>query len=255
MMSTPKIGIVIQARMGSSRLPGKVLMPFYGKETILELIVQGFQKWSYPIVIATTTAPKDVAIAQLADKLGVFCVRGSDMNAVDRFLGAVREHNLDFLVRVCADNPFLSQDLFAGMIKKGEALNFTFDYLSYRYDTKPVILTHFGFFVELVNCRALEKIAEETDDLFYLEHITNYLYYHPEKFRIQFMDLPKDFFIDPDIRLTVDTPSDFELSAKLYKEIKTAYGDVEIGSINAYLKENPQWIIRMREQIYQNPKK
>ena len=241
--------------MGSSRLPGKVLKPFYEGASILELIIRDFQQWSYPIVVATTTAAGDDVLEQLAQNLNVFSVRGSNMNALDRFMGAVKEHDLDFLIRVCADNPFLSQQLFSDLLEEAKACNFDLDYLSHSYDSTPVVLTHFGFFVELVSCKALQKVSEITDDPYYLEHITNYLYHHPQEFKIKYLDLPHDFFIDPDIRLTVDTPHDFALGASIYKKLKEAYGSTEIDAINAYLGDHPEIMKQMRTEKASNPKK
>ncbi|MDB4710952.1 hypothetical protein OAF16_04405, partial [Flavobacteriales bacterium] len=101
-------GIIIQARTGSTRLPNKIILPFYKEKGILELIVERINKYTdIPIVVATTKNPKDDAIVKIASKNGVGCYRGSENNVLSRFIETAKKNNFKNIIRICADNPFL----------------------------------------------------------------------------------------------------------------------------------------------------
>lgn len=249
-----RLGIVIQARMGSSRLPGKVLRPFYQDRTILDIIVEKFRAFPYPIVLATSGNKKDDVLERFAKERNVGCYRGDEHNVLSRFTAVGTIYGFDHIVRVCADNPFISVEVFAEMLQTARSLKGEFDYLSPRFREKPAVLTHFGVFVELVRTAALNRIEDATRDTFYFEHVTNYIYTHPDHFMIRWLDLPDDFFASPDIRMTIDTEADFLLSSTIYREMMKDFDDMRIENINTYLRENPQILEDMREQIRLNTK-
>ena len=171
-----------------------------------------------------------------------------------RFVEAASQYKFDFVVRICADNPFLSLQKFEELIAHAEAARFDFDYLSFAYGPKPTILTHFGFFVELVRTEALRKALAQTNEKLYLEHVTNYIYKHPEAFKIKLVDLPLDFVVDSFVRLTVDTLEDFDLACSLYQTLMDDYNSVEIEAINTYLAKHPVLLTKMKHQIELNEK-
>ncbi len=250
----PTTGIIIRARTGSSRLPGKVVQTFIGVQSIIDILLEKLKILDLPLVLATTTNPQDDILEDVAKRHHVACFRGSEENVLLRFVEAARQFDFDFVVRVCADNPFLSRQLFGELYQKAVDSNFNFDYLSFAYQGKPTILTHFGVFVEMVRTAALEKALQATNEKFYLEHVTNYLYHHPAIFNINFFEMPADLFVHPGIRLTVDTAVDFAMAADLYDTLLQQYGHTEINAINAYLAQRPDLLEQMQLEIAKHHK-
>ena len=249
-----KIGIIIQARTGSTRLPNKVLKPFYQKKGILELLVERLKNIELPVIIATSTQPQDNAIEKLSQKLGAFVYRGSENNVLQRFIEAAEKFDLTHVIRVCSDNPFLD---IAGIeeliqdIKKNTKL----DYLSYTLDgSKPTILSHIGTFVELTRLVTLKKAHKHTDEPLYLEHVTNFIYKHPDLFSIKLLPAPTIVLNQNNIRLTLDTQVDFENLQQLYHQVIEEKDDICLEYVMEVLKDNPMYLVKMEEEINKNKK-
>lgn len=157
-----QLGIILQARTGSTRMPEKVILPFYQGQSILDLLLEKVKKLGIPSVLATTVNPSDDRICALAEKHAVPVFRGSENDVLDRFIQAAQQMGFSKIIRVCADNPFLD---LAGMQRLITEFNQSdTDYLSFQLaGGKPSILTHFGFWTEAVRLEALEKAQKLTD--------------------------------------------------------------------------------------------
>ncbi len=250
---TKKIGILFQARSGSTRLPSKILLPFFEQQNILELILQKFLKNgfdTYPIIVATTTSYKDDEVVQVAQRNGVNVFRGSESDVLQRFIEAGRSHGITDVIRVCSDNPFLQINEYLQQLIDRYLMTNP-DYLSYQlFDGTPVIKSHLGLFCEMVSMKALEKVAELTDENLYHEHVTNFIYGHPEIFSVEWLPAPNEVVTRNDIRLTLDTPEDFEHLQQLYKLV----GAKNLKEIIQFIDESPEMKEYMNEQIMQNSK-
>ena len=214
-----KTGIILQARTGSTRLPGKMTMDFFAGNTILDILLQRLKKY-FPeilIVVATTTNEKDEAMVVAAQRNDVEFFRGSEQDVLQRFVDAANHFGLTHVVRVCADNPMLSPSLLSALLHAwGDGAA---DYCSYQLPNgTPTIRSHYGLFCEGVRTDALKKVIASTDDSFFHEHVTNYLYNHPEEFNLQFIPAPEILNQYPQIRLTIDTAGDFENAGLVYKK-------------------------------------
>ncbi len=248
-------GIVIQARTGSTRMPAKIMQPFAPNgDTILDIIIEKTKK-SCPgktIVLATTTNPADDVLEQVAARHGIGCFRGSENDVLSRFIGAADAFGLGRLVRVCSDNPFLDTDSFEAMFECQTATGA--DYVGYAFpDGRPTIKSHLGLYGELATTAALRRAAAATDESLYHEHVTIYLYTHPEEFRIELIPLPEILQQRTDIRLTLDTPSDFELLHELYAR-HTAQPGASTETLIALVDSNPAYGAIMKQNIAQNEK-
>lgn len=252
--SSNRLGVVIQARMGSTRLPGKVLLPFYQDQSILSIIIDKFKNFDFPIILATSKSPQDDVLVELARRSGVAAYQGDEENVLSRFTEIAARFDLDYIVRVCADNPFISISLFEELLAAADGLNWEFDYLSHRVQNKPVMLTHFGFFVEIVKASALARVAGFTNEKTYFEHVTNFVYTHPKLFVVKWLDVAVDFFVSDQLRLTIDTPGDFQLLADLYTKLIARYGGVEIEHINDFVAQDAGLLAKMSEHILANTK-
>lgn len=106
-------GIIIQARTGSTRLHNKILLPFYGEQRIIDILIGNIKQAcaGKTIVLATTDRPQDDILEEVAREAGICCYRGDENNVLDRFIQAAAEFNLDRFIRVCSDNPFCVRTL------------------------------------------------------------------------------------------------------------------------------------------------
>ncbi|MFT6782986.1 MAG: spore coat polysaccharide biosynthesis protein SpsF [Saprospiraceae bacterium] len=249
-----RIGIIIQARMGSTRLPGKVLLPFYNGNTILEIlltrILATFPK--IPIIVATSDLTSDIPITALSDMYNVHSFQGSEDNVLQRMVDAARHYNIDKIIRVCADNPFLDMFYLKALIDNynGE------DYLSYAFgDGTPVIKSHLGLFAEATSLNALERVLSMTSDILYLEHVTNYLYLNPDNFLINWIPLPEILNERKDLRFTADSKEDFINYQDLFSQLKSANAlDFSLEELISLVETNPNYLEIMNLEIQKNIK-
>jgi spore coat polysaccharide biosynthesis protein SpsF len=208
-----KVVAIIEARMRSSRLPAKVLRPAAGKP-MLELLIERLSRARQldQIVVATTDNAMDDVIEQLARRLGAGCFRGSEDDVLDRVLRAARSVAADVIVEVTGDCPLADPgvvDRIAGV------------YLGNKYDYVANVLKRTypdGLEVQVFATALLAEVASLTQDPADREHVSLYIYEHPERYTLYNVesDLPAKYW---DLRLTLDTPEDYELIAAIYDEL------------------------------------
>ena len=249
----PQLGIIVQARTGSTRMPEKVIQPFYGKQAILDLLLERVKKLNLPVVLATTVNPLDDRLCILAETHGVPFFRGSENDVLDRFIQAAYLYGFNKIIRVCADNPFLDLtglQTLSDAFGKSEA-----DYLGFQLEgNKPSILTHFGFWAEAVRLEALEKAVSLTAEKLYHEHVTNFIYGNPTLFDVQFLAADPLVFSRTDIRMTLDTAEDFDIQKKIFDTISEENPNFGIREIVAYLDQHPELLEKMKYEILKNQK-
>ncbi len=253
-MLSSKTGLLIQARTGSTRLPRKMVLDFYQGQNIFEILVDKLiQKYQgvYPIILATTNNPADQILADIAKHKGLAVYRGDSHNVLNRFIRAAETFEINNLIRICADNPFLDIEHIQTYLH-----NITqqpTDYLSYAFaDGTPVIQSHLGLFTEYVSLFALKKVASATQNPIYLEHVTNYLYTNPQSFQVNFIDLPEYLKNKKNIRLTLDTLEDFNLLQELYKE--AVRQNMTTKALIEWIQQQPEILKQMQMQIQKNQK-
>jgi spore coat polysaccharide biosynthesis protein SpsF len=197
---------IIQARMGSSRLPGKVLKNICGRP-MLEWVVQRAKRSTLisELVVAITSDPLDDVLEGYCQDQSIPYFRGSSADVLDRYIQAARKFHADVIVRLTADCPFIDPDLIdqtlSAFFKSGA--DFAANRLPPPYHrTFPI-----GLDVEVASMSALEKTWENASALFEREHVMPYIYQHLDLFRIKIID----YFIDYGAyRWTVDTNKDLE---------------------------------------------
>lgn len=247
-------GIIIQARTGSTRLHNKILLPFYKEQRIIDLIIGRIQA-AHPdkcIVLATTNRPQDDVLAQVATEWGIACFRGDEENVLDRFIGAAEAFGLERFIRVCSDNPFLRPETFNLFFESHDEE--PADYIAYAFaDGRPTIKSHLGLYAELTTLEALKRAAAQTQEKLYIEHVTIFLYTHPEAFKVKLLALPKVLEGRLDLRFTLDTMEDFTLLQTLYQTVHEETN----GSVEALLdvvEAHPEYRRKMLENIACNEK-
>ncbi|MDA3904500.1 MAG: glycosyl transferase family 2 [Bacteroidales bacterium] len=250
-----KLGIIIQARVGSTRLPNKMILPFYNQMGIFEILLRRLIPIAerIPIIVATTESTKDNIIADIALKNGMKIFRGSEENVLGRFLEASKEYNLEKIIRICADNPFLDIDDLEHQINDFYKRNV--DYWCYcKEDLTPSIKTHYGFWSEGVSREALINVFEATHEKKYLEHVTNYIYENSDLFKIYYKSIPKIIENKYYLRLTIDTLKDFNVSKSIYKVLIAENMDISPRNIISLVTSNSLWLTDMYSEIKNNSK-
>lgn len=238
-----RVVAIVQARMGSSRLPGKVLADLCG-DTMLARVVARLRAAARvdDVVIATSVAPADAAVAREAARLGAACFRGPEADVLARYAGAARAARADAIVRVTADCPLLDPGVVDAVIA---ALRSGADYASNTIQrTFPR-----GLDAEALHRGALEEIARRATSPAAREHVTAYVMEDPDRFRIRQVLAARD---DSDLRFTVDTPEDLALVRALCSLLGLGgrirpYGDLvaavrarpELLAINAHVAQKP----------------
>jgi spore coat polysaccharide biosynthesis protein SpsF len=199
--------IVLQARMGSTRLPGKVLAQV-GPWTILEHCVRRLVSSGYPVIVATTTLDEDEAIVREARRLGVEIFRGESQDVLARYLGAAHAFGLSTVVRATADNPLVD----------GEGVGRT---LAFQQRTGADHVVERGLpvgaAVEAVTVDALERSAALIFDPYDREHVTSFVRRDTRFTAVRAM--APGPLRRPGLRLTVDTTDDLEFVRRVYADV------------------------------------
>lgn len=249
------VTFIIQARTGSTRLPQKILLPFFNEENILSLLIKKLRKIEDTnIVIATSTNVNCDIIESFAEEQKVSCYRGSEEDVLQRFICAAEENNAKDIIRICSDNPFIELSGLEKLVEEARNNKGKYDYISFKIGEKPSIKTHYGFWGEFVTLEALNRIASLTKESVFHEHVTNYIYSNPSFFNIKWLSPSCDKLTERNIRLTIDTETDFKVAQELYKILVQHNEYPKIDEIIEYLDKNPHYYERMQEQIKQNTK-
>lgn len=249
-----KFVFLVQARLGSSRLPGKILLPFYEGDSILDLLVKKLKSVNADIVLATSTIRQNDILEEMAGKYGINCFRGSENDVLQRFIDAAEEYGGNNIIRVCSDNPFLDLNSIKQLIHFVERSKKTLDYVSFNIQGIPSIKTHYGFWTEYVSLNALKKVRTLTDEPLYHEHVTNYIYSHLSDFCVSWIDGPECIQGHSNIRLTIDTEEDFRNAVKIYSGLYLTNSYPTISDIVNYLDTHPEYYEYMHNQILKNSK-
>jgi len=203
-----KVVAIIQARMGSIRLPEKVLNTICGRPMIELLLMRLSQsKEIDQIIVATSIDPRNLPLVSCVEKLGYVCEKGSENDVLERYTQAALKHKADTVVRITGDCPLIDPDLVDETIRKFNQGDF--DYVSNSYPpTYPD-----GLDVEVFSSVALKRASEETTKPFDREHVTPYLR-TPNLFKQGTVIGAEDF---SRLRWTVDEPADFKVVSAIFE--------------------------------------
>jgi len=196
------IGIIIQARMGSRRLPGKVLKQI-GDKNLLEHILFRLTKLSHKaqVVIATSDLEQDDILESFCKVNNISCFRGSEENVLERYYLCAKENNFEYIVRLTGDNPFIDIEELDNLI----ALHIDTES---DYSRSFAVLPK-GIGSEIFTFDALEKSYLHGKKENHLEHVNEYIEENEDKFNISELKV-SDEKNRPDISLTVDTFDDYK---------------------------------------------
>jgi len=232
---------IIQARMSSTRLPGKVLKELCG-QPILYHIIQRIKnvKDVGEVVVATSKNKLDDAIVEFLQAHQIPCVRGSEEDVLERFAQVAQIFDLgpeDVIVRLTADNPFVDPDICRKLLSYFDKN--PFDYaVTARY---PL-----GVGTEVFTVQALQEADRYARKAYEREHVTPFMY-RPGQICGK-LHSPVDY---SSMRLTVDTPEDYQVAQKLYNALYCSKRDFGLPEIVDYLKNNPD-VAAVNQCVHQN---
>lgn len=235
MRAVPSVVAVVQARLGSTRLPGKVLRTL-GERSILEHVlyrldaVPGLDR----VVVATTDDAADEAVAEVAQRAGAAVTIGSAENVLARFGQAFREHGGTIGIRVTSDCPFLDATLVGQGLAEFRAAWPALDYLSNTLDRSYPR----GYDFEVFRVAALDRAVQEATAPADREHVTPFLYRHPERFRLRSVRRP-DPLNTAGWRLTLDTPEDWTVIRAVYDRLSPGRPRFGLAEVEALLAVEP----------------
>ncbi len=228
---------IIQARMGSTRFPGKTLKIIEGK-TLLEHLVSRVKraKTLDKIVVATTDKPEDKAIADAAKKLGVKFFRGSEEDVLNRYYQTAKIFGASIIVRITGDCPLIDPEVIdevVGFYLKNK------NQVDYASNTSPPTFPD-GMDTEIFSFKTLERAWREATLKSEREHVTPYIYNHPEIFRTKNVKHKKDVSA---LRLAVDNPEDLALMRKIFRVLCKQNKYFTLEDILKFLDKNPDLIL------------
>lgn len=224
----PKVVMVLQARMGSTRLPGKSMMPLAGRPLVARVLERVKRcRMVDDIVLATTQKGEDDPLVDVAREHDINAFRGSENDLVDRYYQCAREYNADVIVRVPADNPTPEPSIIDQTISYHLSSDNDFS------SSYPEILNNGfpdGVGCEVYNMGALEEIWKTSSDPRNREHPHTNVYENPGRYRIGTPACPVELR-RPDIVLDVNTQAEYDFMAKLYEDLYPANPHFTISDI------------------------
>lgn len=206
-----KIVAIVQARVGSTRLPGKVLLDLAGEPMLARVVdrLQGARRLD-EVIIATTTMPQDDAIIALCEERGWRFFRGDEHDVLDRYYHAARARTADVVVRITSDCPLIDagvvDDTIAAFLERQPALDYAVNGGFPR-----------GLDTEVISAGALNRAWREASDPALREHVTAHIYRHPSDYRLFQLTHEPDL---SHLRWTVDTPEDFQVAELIFRHFQ-----------------------------------
>ncbi len=220
-MTTKRVVGIVQARMGSTRLPGKSLMRL-GGTTVLELVLLRMRraKTLTEVVLATTELAEDDRLGAVAEAVGLRVFRGPEDDVLRRYALAAAAFNADVVVRVCADNPLVAPEVIDSIVRHHLASG-----AEYSFNHRPALGNGYpdGLGGEVVSRAVLDNLDREAMTPGHREHVTAFIWDHLDQFHVETVAAP-EAIAGPEVKLDVDTAEDL---ARLERLCAEAGGELE----------------------------
>ena len=216
---------IIQARMGSSRLPGKSLRTIAGLPLLEHIIIRLKQVPEIDLILlAIPKKESEAPLIELAHQLQVPVFQGSEDDVLSRFIKAGENFQTEHVVRVCGDNPLIDMPLSSSLIQAHLS-----DKADYTIPDDPVPL---GSSCEIIRFETLKKIDKLAKSSIYREHVTTWFHDHPSDFKIKHVN-PPDYLKDCSFRLTIDTENGFSSYRRAFHK-PSPFSRIPPESANSY---------------------
>lgn len=241
---TRRVGAIVQARVSSTRLPAKVLLPlpYNSGISVCEHIIRRLKKVKNidNIIIATTFNVADDKIVDIANAEGVAYCRGAEQDLSSRFFEAAQKHYLDEIIRLTCDNPCIDCSLIDKTIQ-----------VHLRENNDYTVTTQYpvGLNVEILSFKALQLAHEKSKLPAEREHLTRYIDAHSDTFRISKKKAPKNHQ-HSGIRATLDTPEDYALLNCIFEFLYPEDNYFDIEKLISLYRERP-WLTAINNRVVQ----
>ncbi len=245
----PRIIASIEARMGSSRFPGKVLAPVCGEPALTRLLrrLQRCQTLD-GIILATSAMPADDQLERWAASEGVVCHRGSEEDVLLRVVEAHRRLQSDIVVEITGDCVMIDPELIDMAV-----VTFQENDCDVVTNVRKVSFPN-GMDVQVFRLRELEEVAATVEDPAVREHVSLYFYEHPERYRVIYLFAPARWRA-PECRLVLDYPEDLRFINELYRRLEPDYGDAfGLEEIMTVLRREPDLLKINRYCVEKSPR-
>lgn len=232
----PRVVATVEARMTSSRLPGKVLLPAAGEPMLAHLLRRLRAVPSIDaIVIATTTNASDQPIVDFAHSAGIACFRGSEDDVLARVIGAGEAAGAEVLVEITGDCPVIDPDLIEQTIRM-------FFHHDADYVSNSLVRSYpDGMDTQVMRFAALKASAAMTDDALDREHVSRFICLHPEQFSQVHLVAPPSLHW-PELGLTLDEASDYQLLKTLIETLSPENPLFGCHDMIRALRQHPEWV-------------
>lgn len=242
-MENKKVVLIIQARVGSTRLPGKVLKDISGKPMLWHVINRVKKaKLINQIILATTNKKEGLPLIEIASEEGIESYAGSEEDVLDRYFQAATKYKADVIVRITADCPLIDPKVMDKAIEHFMKGNFDYVTNTIKY-TYPD-----GLDVEVFSYNALKKAWTEAKFPSEREHVTSYMRKHIEKFKIENVENDENI---GHLRWTVDEEKDLEFVREVYKNLYKEGEIFYMEDVLKLLKEKPE-LVEINKKIIRN---
>jgi spore coat polysaccharide biosynthesis protein SpsF (cytidylyltransferase family) len=231
--------VIIQARVGSTRLPNKIMKNLRGKPELEHVFNRCKATKADEVIIATSKKKENDAIEKFCKEREINFFRGSENDVLDRFYNAAIKYKLDIIVRVTGDCPLISPEVINTAIEEFKKLKV--DYLSNAIKRSYPR----GLDVEIFNFETLKKTHKLAKKKTEREHVTSFIYSNPEKFKIVHL-IVKGWLNRPEMRLCIDTNEDLNLLEIIYNNLNITK-DTPIKEVISFLNKHPK-LIAMNNQ-------
>jgi len=234
-----RIFAIIQARMDSTRLPGKVLMELCGQPILFHIVQRMRRVKTDEIMIATSKKGSDDLIAKFAQDHDVLCFRGSEEDVLDRFYQAARSLRAgpnDVIIRLTADDPFVDPEICMDLLS-------FFNRNTFSYATTSDYPLGVG--TEVFTFQALEEAYKSAQKPYEREHVTPFMYREGQVYGKMYSPVDHS-----NIRLTVDTPEDRKVAQVIYNSLYPVKEDFGLPEIIDFLRKHPE-VVAINQGVHQ----
>ncbi|MCX5696388.1 MAG: glycosyltransferase family protein [Candidatus Omnitrophica bacterium] len=219
---------IIQARMGSKRLPGKSILDLAGKPLLFRFIERVKRAETLTqVVLATTENNEDDILTQIAEGLGIDIFRGSENDLIDRYYQAAKNAKADLIVRLCADNPVVEPKEIDRIVRVHLKSGNDFSANTHNIDNNGY---PDGLGAEVYNFALMERLRQITNDPRNREHPHSYVYEHRECFKTGTVECPAEFR-RPELKLDVNTQQEYRFLKDIYDYLFPKKSDFHITDI------------------------
>jgi spore coat polysaccharide biosynthesis protein SpsF (cytidylyltransferase family) len=212
-----RLGIIIQARLHSTRLPLKIGRLIKDNDTLIDCVVNNIREMGYPVYIATVDDESHRQFFKNFSRKNVDIFFGEENDVLKRFADCADKFELTSVARVCGDNPFFNTHFLEVLLSEWSE---QFDYATYfNSSSVPAMKTHYGMFGEIIKVSSLKSVGDATPEAYYHEHVTPFFYEKAERFNVLKLKMPEPFWTGLPLRLTLDTENDLENARRIAKHV------------------------------------